>query len=315
MIYFEVYISPDKKTEIKNRERIMKKNTRLVVWIIGAILVAAILIVAMVTSATNNKTVATVDGQNITKEELYNTLVKSYGKDALDQLIADKIVSIEADKHHITVTESEIQKQLQALYAQYGGEEALKAQLKTSGSTADDLKKDIKTYLITKKIIEPTITVSDTEISQYFEQNKASFAQKEQVEASHILVKDKATADKVWKELKAGGDFAKLAKQYSMDSTAANGGQLGYFGKGQMVPAFEKVAFSLGINEISKPVKTEYGYHIIKVTGKKEAKEPNLEDNKAAIKEALKNQKMQSAYATWLEQKKAEYKITNNLGK
>ena len=165
-------------------------------------------------------------------------------------------------------------------------------------------------------MIEPTIKITDEEISAYFEENKDSFAQAEQVEASHILVKDKATAEEVLKKLNDGGDFAKLAKEYSTDtSNAENGGSLGYFGKGQMVAEFEDVAFKLKVNEISDPVKTEYGYHIIKVTGKKEAKAANLKDNKEAIKETLLTQKLQTEYPTWLESKKAEYKITNTFDK
>lgn len=294
----------------------MKKNTKLLVWIVGALIIAALIIVAMVTSAAKNETLATVDGNKITKEDLYGALVKDYGPATIDTLISDKIIELEAKKQNIKVTDKEIQKELDTLYAQYGGEAALKEQLKASGSSVDAIKKDVVKYLETRKLIEPTIKITDEEMKAYLEQNKASFAQQEQVEASHILVKDKATAEEVLKKLNNGGDFAKLAKEYSTDtSNANNGGSLGYFTKGQMVKEFEDVAFKLKVNEISGPVKTEYGYHIIKVTGKKEAKEPTLEDNKAAIKEKLLTEKLQTEYAIWLEKKKAEYKITNTFDK
>lgn len=294
----------------------MKKNTKLLVWIVGALIIAALLVVAMITSAAKNETLATVNGNKITKEDLYGALVKDYGPATIDTLITDKIVELEAKKQNIKVTDKEIQKELDTLYAQYGGEAALKEQLKASGSSIDAIKKDVVKYLETRKLIEPTIKITDEEMKAYFEQNKASFAQQEQVEASHILVKDKATAEEVLKKLNNGGDFAKLAKEYSTDTSSANnGGSLGYFTKGQMVKEFEDVAFKLKVNEISGPVKTEYGYHIIKVTGKKEAKEPTLEDNKATIKEKLLTEKLQTEYATWLEKKKAEYKITNTFDK
>ncbi len=294
----------------------MKKNTKLLVWIVGAIIVAAIIIVAMITSSTKNETLATVAGNNITKEDLYDALVKDYGPATLDTLISNKIVELESEKQNIQVTDKEIQKELDTLYAQYGGKDALTEQLKSSGTSIDAVKEDIVQYLETRKLVEPTIKITDEEISAYFEQNKDSFAQAEQVEASHILVKDKATAEEVLKKLNDGGDFAKLAKEYSTDaSNAENGGSLGYFGKGQMVAEFEDVAFKLKVNEISDPVKTEYGYHIIKVTGKKEAKAANLKDNKEAIKEALLTQKLQTEYPAWLESKKAEYKITNTFDK
>lgn len=294
----------------------MKKNTKLLVWIIGAIIIAAIIIVAMISSSAKNETVATVDGNKITKQNLYDALVKENGPATVDALIADKIVELESKKANIKVTDEEIQKELDTLYAQYGGEDALKEQLQASGTSIDAIKEDIVNYLETRKLIEPTIKITDEEINAYFEQNKDTFAQQEQVEASHILVKDKATAEEVLKKLKNGGDFAKLAKEYSTDTGTANkGGSLGYFGRGQMVKEFEDVAFKLKVNEISGPVKTEYGYHIIKVTGKKEANAGNLEDNKAAIKETLLTEKLQTEYATWLEKKKAEYKITNTFDK
>jgi foldase protein PrsA len=294
----------------------MKKNSRLVVWIVSAVIIAAIIIVAMLTSSAKNETMATVGDTKITKADLYDELVESYGAATLDTLISDKIIQLEAEKQNIKVTDDEIQKELDTLYAQYGGEEALKEQLEASGSSIDAVKQDVVQYVETRKLIEPTIKITDKEISAYFEENKDSFAQEEQVEASHILVEDKATADEVLKKLKDGGDFAKLAKEYSTDTgTADNGGSLGYFGKGQMVAEFENVAFKLKVNEISDPVKTEYGYHIIKVTGKKEAEEPNLADNKEAIKETLLTEKLQTEYGTWLEKKKEEYKITNKLDK
>ena len=156
--------------------------------------------------------------------------------------------------------------------------------------------------------------VQHTFEDSYFEENKDSLGQAEQVEASHILVEDKATAEKVLKKLKNGGDFAELAKEYSTDEgSAANGGSLGYFGKGEMVAEFEDVAFKLEVGKISEPVKTEYGYHIIKVTNKKEAKEATLKDSKEQIKETLLTEKLQTEYATWLQKKEEEYKITNKL--
>lgn len=294
----------------------MKNNTKLLVWIVGAIIVAGIIVAAMVTSSAKNETLATVEGSKITKEDLYDALVETYGPATLDTLISDKIIEMEAEKQNIQVTDKEIQKELDTLYAQYGGEEVLKEQLKASGSSIDTVKEDIVQYLETRKLIEPTVKITDEEISAYFEQNKDSFAQQEQVEASHILVEDKATAEEVLKKLNDGGDFAKLAKEYSTDaSNAENGGSLGYFGKGQMVPEFEEAAFKLKENEISEPVKTEYGYHIIKVTNKKEAKPAKLADHKDAIKETLIAEKLQTEYPAWLENKKKEYKITNSFEK
>lgn len=105
-----------------------------------------------------------------------------------------------------------------------------------------------------------------------------------------------------------------MAKEYSTDTTTAeSGGDLGYFSSGDMVAEFEEVAFALGVDEISAPVKTDYGYHIIKVVDHQEAKEANFEDSKEEISDTLMNDKMSTEYTVWLEELKEEYEITNYL--
>ncbi|MDG4847622.1 peptidylprolyl isomerase [Peribacillus frigoritolerans] len=288
------------------------KSTKAYIWAGSILIIAGIMAFAMISSM--DKTIASIDGEKINEDELYDALVAGYGADTLDLLITNKLVELEAEKAGIKIKDEEIQKEIDVMVESYGDEKSLKEQLEASGSSMDALKKDIVVYLQTKKLVEPRITVTDDEISTYFEDNKDTFAQAEQVEASHILVEDEKTAKKVAKELAAGGDFAKLAAEYSTDTeTADNGGSLGYFGKGDMVEEFENVAFDLDINKVSDPVKTEYGYHIIKVTGKKEAKKANLEDSKEVIKETLLSERLQEEYPVWLAEVKKDHDITNKL--
>ncbi|MFC8560268.1 peptidylprolyl isomerase [Peribacillus frigoritolerans] len=288
------------------------KSTKAYIWAGSILIIAGIMAFAMISSM--DKTIASIDGKKINEDELYDALVAGYGADTLDLLITNKLVELEAEKAGIKIKDEEIQKEIDVMVESYGDEKSLKEQLEASGSSMDALKKDIVVYLQTKKLVEPRITVTDDEISTYFEDNKDTFAQAEQVEASHILVEDEKTAKKVAKELAAGGDFAKLAAEYSTDTeTADNGGSLGYFGKGDMVEEFEDVAFDLDINKVSDPVKTEYGYHIIKVTGKKEAKKANLEDSKEVIKETLLSERLQEEYPVWLAEVKKDHDITNKL--
>ncbi|MBT2647671.1 peptidylprolyl isomerase [Bacillus sp. ISL-34] len=288
------------------------RSTKAYIWAGSILIIAGIMAFAMISSS--DKTMASIDGKKINKDELYDALVAGYGADTLDLLITNKLVEMEAEKAGIKIKDEEIQKEIDVMAESYGDEKALKKQLEASGSSMEALKKDIVVYLQTKKLVEPRITVTDDEISTYFEDNKETFAQAEQVEASHILVEDEKTAKKVAKEIADGGDFAKLAAEYSTDTeTADNGGSLGYFGKGDMVAEFEDVAFDLDINKVSDPVKTDYGYHIIKVTGKKEAKKANLEDSKDVIKETLLSEKLQEEYPVWLAEVKKDHEITNKL--
>ena len=135
--------------------------------------------------------------------------------------------------------------------------------------------------------LQDTIKVSDDEVKKYYDKHKDELAQ---VDASHILVKSEDMAKKVKKELDQGAKFEDLAKKYSTDtSNKDNGGALGYFGKGQMVKEFDEKVFSMKKGEISDPVKTEFGYHIIKVNDIKDS----LESMKDALSQKVKSEKVQ----------------------
>ncbi|MBS4210213.1 peptidylprolyl isomerase [Bacillus sp. FJAT-50079] len=263
---------------------------------------------------TQREIVANVDGEKITKNELYDVLVEHYGTDTLDTMITDKIVELEAKKEKISISNKEIDDELADYKEAYGGEEAFNSLLEQSGIDEKQVQDDIKQYITLKKLIEPRINITDEEMKEYFEENKDQFDEKEQVQASHILVEDEKTAKEVKEKLDAGEDFAELAAEYSTDtSNAESSGELGYFSRGEMVEEFDEVAFAMKKDEISDPVKTEHGYHIIKVTDRKEAKEAAYEDHKDEVKETLFNEKLQTEYPTWLDEKKSEYKIKNSL--
>ena len=224
------------------------------------------------------------------------------------------MVNQEADKADIKVTQEELDAEMAVYEESYGGAEALEQALATSGMSIDDLKEEMKTYLKVEKIVGPDIKITDEQISTYFEENKESFEQPSQVEASHILVATQEEADEVKAKLDAGGDFAELAAEYSIDTAnAESGGALGAFGAGEMAPEFEEAAFSMKVDETSDPVETEYGFHIIQVTKKTDAVEANLEDSKQQIKETLFDEALNTKYAEWLAEKTESYDIVNKL--
>lgn len=288
------------------------KQNKIFVSLIAVLIIAIGVFLSL--ALPKDKAIAKINGEAISKDELYDEMVDRYGAATVEQLIADKIVASEAKKEKVNVSDKELNAEVDKLKESYGGEEVFNQMLESNNTTVDALKEDIKNYLTIRKLLEPQIKITDEEMQTYFDENKDSFGEAEQVKASHVLVEDEATAKEIQQKLKDGADFAELAKEYSTDEgTKENGGELGFFARGTMVTEFDDVAFALPVNKISDPVKTEYGYHIIKVEEKKEAVEANFDDSKAAIKDTLIDQKMETEYSTWLEAKKKDYDIENSL--
>lgn len=172
-----------------------------------------------------------------------------------------------------------------------------------------DLRKRLIVEAFLKKKVEAESQVSDADLMKFYEQNKDKFKTGEQIKASHILVKSEKEAKDILAQIKAGGSFEELAKKNSVDSSSAKGGDLGWFGKGTMVPAFEKAALGLKEGQVSDVVKSDFGYHIIKLTGKRAAGVRPLEEVKDQIKAAIMPSRQQEVFQKIKEDLKKGAKI------
>jgi foldase protein PrsA len=287
-------------------------------WMVASIVLAAALIIVLIKppfqQGDSKTAVATVNGVDITKAQLYDKMVEAGGESTLQSLITNTIVEQEAKKANVTVTDADIAAELEDLKTQFGGEEAFNSALAQNGMTIDDLKKQMPLQVQLRKILEPQVKISEDDIKKYYDEHKASYDTEEEVRASHILVKTQEEADAVLKELKDGKDFATVAKEKSTDTgSKENGGDLNFFKHGDMVPEFSDVAFKLKVGETSGAVKSQYGYHIIKVTDRKEAKKFTLDEKKEEIRKALITQKISELSQTWLKETTEKAKITNTL--
>ena len=225
-------------------------------WMVAAA-VASVFALSACNNGGSEVIVKTKDG-NITKEEFYNEMKARVGKEVIRDLIDEKVLS-----KKYKVTDKEIDKQIENLKEAYGTQYDLAVQ--QNGEKA--IREMVKLDLLRQKAAMEDIKVAEKELKEYYNSYKPK------IRASHILVKDEKTAKEIKAKLDKGEDFAKLAKQYSQDpGSAANGGDLGWFGPGKMVKEFEDAAYKLKVGQVSDPVKTDYGYHIIKVTAKEKKK-------------------------------------------
>lgn len=221
--------------------------------------------------------IVTSKAGDITKEEFYNQMKTQAGKQVLNNMVMEKVLI-----KNYKVEDKDVDKKFDEMKKQYGDQ--FDTLLKQQGIKEETIKNGVRAQLAQEKAIEKTIT--DKELKDNY---------KPEIKASHILVKDEATAKKVKEELGQGKSFEELAKQYSEDTgSKEKGGDLGFFGPGKMVKEFEDAAYKLKKDEVSEPVKSQFGYHIIKVTDIKEP-EKSFEQSKADIKKEIVQKKVQDA--------------------
>jgi parvulin-like peptidyl-prolyl isomerase len=213
----------------------------------------------------------------------------------------------------IVVTDADVQARIKQIKKQYfaNNETKYQAQLKAQGLTEPLLAINLRGQILSEKIyakVTGNVKVTDADIKTYYDAHKSTYAQTASRDVRHILVNNKKLADTIEAQLKAGGDFAKLAKKYSKDpGSAAQGGKL-TISKGQTVAPFDKVAFSLKLNELSAPVHTTYGWHIIQaLSAVRPATQKPLKDVKASISTQLLQTKKTDVINKWVDSVNKEY--------
>ncbi len=250
---------------------------------------------------------------------------KEFEKQAVQQLISAELLYQAGQKLEIKDLDKQLEAKLAQGKARFSNEQDFAKAIKELEMAESDLRdytrRDLVITNFIEKTIVPKITVSEEDAKKFYEQNADKFTRPESVKASHILIgtdqkmsaDDKKAArekaEKLRKEVAGGADFAALAKGNSTCPSSQQGGDLGFFGKGQMVPAFEQAAFTLKPGEISEVVETQFGYHIIKVTEKKAAEKVDFKEVRTRIEDYLKNQKVGAAVNEYLAEARKNAKV------
>lgn len=238
----------------------------------------------------------------------------------LERVIDEVLLETEAKSRKLEVKKEDIDSELSAIKAQFASEKEFSSyfqdQLKMSEK---DIKKAIETQLLVQELYEEVtkdITTTDVDTQKYYDEHQEEFFQEEQVRARHILVKTKEEAQEIIRLItEEDQDMADLAMLKSTEEAAkTTKGDLGYFGRGNMIKSFEDAAFSLGIGEITKePVETIHGWHVIRVEDKLAAQQQTFEEVKADLEERFVFEEKSEAFAKYMEDLKAKAEIENKL--
>ncbi|MFZ0035374.1 MAG: peptidylprolyl isomerase [Sedimentisphaerales bacterium] len=263
---------------------------------------------------------------------------KQLRQQVLEKVIVEQLLDEKVKAANITVTDEEVTNQIKEIASQQQpplSMEDFKALIEAYGQSFDDVKSRIRKGLTYQKLMGTQwagkINVTEDDAKKFYSENKSKFENPEQVKASHILIKPhttdpnadpnqaraaaKAKAEDLLKQVKAGADFAELARANSDCPSSKQGGDLGYFGKGQMVPAFEEAAFALKPGQVSDVVETQFGYHIIKLTDHKDPNVTPFEKAKDDIVKMLTQSKQADFADEYIKSLKANAKIVYPAGK
>jgi len=235
----------------------------------------------------------------------YDQLVASI----INYLVQNELMAQKADELGVSVSDKDLKDRLAQIEQSVGGKKKFDKLLKEQNLTVERLTEQVKGQMISDAVkakVYEKVDISDEKAKAYFEDpaNKAQFEQPDTRDTRHVLVKTKAEAEKVRALLAADpsdANWAKVAKKYSQDpGSKDSGGALGPVSKGRMVPEFEKATWKLDVDEISVPVKSQFGWHVIEVTKVTPAKTQTFDEAKERIKQMLLFQEQATVWDKWL---------------
>ncbi|MBC7339506.1 MAG: peptidyl-prolyl cis-trans isomerase [Firmicutes bacterium] len=287
------------------------RGNRVLVLILVASIGVAGMATALAAVVLSPEAAAVVNGKVITRDQLYREMYIRVGEDVLEEMIDAVLVQEEARRQGVVVSDEEVRQEVdRMIQEQYSSEQAFLETLDYYGMTRVDVEAQWRVYLAARKMLLPQIQVGDDEIESYFEAHRDEFDEQEAVRLRHILAGSEEEARQILAELRAGADFAALARERSLDkATASEGGDMGLVGRGQLPPELEDMAFTLPVGEWSDPVEAADGFHILQVLERREAREVSLEEVRDRVVERLQEEKLAEMYPEWLSSLRAAARI------
>lgn len=300
------------------------------------------------TAISSGEPAAVVNGTAITQEEFQSALERNRAQmqaqgqsvsqaqiqqlrtDVLESLITQELLFQESKRLDISVSAEEVTSELSSIKGQFPDEERYAQALEQAGVSEEELRADIKRNLAIEKLVTQEIEnpeeLTEEELRAFYDENPDLFESGERIKARHILISTQDAGSEAEQQaalqeaqelrqqiVEEDADFAAIAKEHSDGPSAENGGRLGTFSRGQMVPAFEEAAFALDVGQISEPVKTQFGYHVIQVTDKIEAGTAPYEEQRERIRQYLTQQRQRDVFDSYLSDLKEAAEIERNI--
>jgi parvulin-like peptidyl-prolyl isomerase len=296
------------------------------------IAISMLLAAAVANAVVIDKIVVVVNGEAVTEREIDRILAPIYEQyrglyfgdelikkleevrtKVVEQLVEDRLILSEAKRLGVEIKEKDVDARVKEILKRFPSEQAMEAALVEQGLSLKELRRTYREQMMVRRLIDGkigvTISISPVELAGYFEKHANEFVTPESARVYNILIrpkeclsdeKAKELVDDIHKKLIEGGDFSALAKEYSEGPNAAEGGDMGYLKKGDIMPDFEKVIFELKPGDVSEVMKSTMGYHIFKVTERIERKCRSFSDVRHEIEEAIYRQKIKDKIRTWV---------------
>jgi peptidyl-prolyl cis-trans isomerase C len=279
-----------------------------------------------------DEVLATVDGSAVMLSEYKSALdkltsqlpkgdsldpegTKTLKMNLLNQLIEKKLLMAEAAKLRITVSEAEINEQINKIVGEYPDTDTFNSRMKEENIDVASWKKEIEYQITLDKLVKAVagsdITVTPAETKKYYDDHLDLYNSPTRVRALQIMLETKEQAQTILDEIKGGADFSELAKTYSISPDSEKGGDLGFFSEDEMPPFFS-IVFKMKPGELSDVVESEYGFHLFKIVERREAKMLSFEEARPEIEEKLKRLKSEEKYGAWFDQIRKDKKIEVN---
>lgn len=312
----------------------MNKINKISTLLIAVSLVLVLFLSGCGKEAESNKVLATVNGLEITESQFnqrYNIIAGQYDLDpenqdhaayaadlkeqVLNSLVDETVLLQEAEAQGLIATEEEVNKEIETFKANFSSTEEFETYLSSYLKlTEEEMKAVLLNDLTIANVFDQvTKDVDSSQMSpeEYYENNKAMFMNPEQVSATHILLESQEEAKEIIEEIKAGGDMNQIAAEKSIDESAKmNNGDLGFFSKGRMVEEFDQAVFSMEVGQLlEEPVKTNFGYHVIRLNDKKAAEEIKFTEVEEDIKSYLIEEQKNNAFVEYINELRATSEI------